>query len=536
MALKNKSFYEKNLLFFYCLLALVLSSIVLYFQNFIGHDGVWYARIGENIFAGHGISINPGQPYVDHPPFYSFLIGFANLFLKDPEFSGHLMSIFAFSLTLIPLFYLVRSAYPGAAAHWVSLLYATHGFMLIHSNMVLAESLFILFLITQLHGVHRLTQDGDHPHPLRLGALVGMVSGLAFLTRPEGLMFYSAGMIAILILSSRPLKTRIFIALTSLAIFLIFFIPYIAFVHHHTHQWQLSGAVTEIFVKRQLDLTYAGGYVEAKKIYQGLTADKTRLMLGELKESFRMADFLTRDRFAMTWMGLHSMSYRLLEFNQYFYGGLGFFFMGAGVVGIPWNSQRKKSELLFLIYLLTIFPQFFGIFHPKRYLLYFPFFLIWMGVGVEALRLRLQKNSHAAALALCLLFALPSAWYIQHCIENSPVPQEYKELGTWMKQNIPEIEKEYVAARHPSIIYYSGAKLLEPPYLPYVDKMEDLITYMKHQNTRYFVVSDDLDSPSREAYRFLLDEAKDLPKGVKRTHSIQRRIKISLFEVSNVRS
>ncbi len=527
---------EKSRIFFYSLLALFLSATVLHFQYFIGHDGVWYARMAQNLFAGKGIAVNPGEPYFDHPPFYPFLIGCANLLFKDLEFSGHWVSTMAFALTVIPFFYLARSIYPENSADWASLLYATNGFLLIHSNMVLAESVFIFFIVMQIYLVHLTFQnDGNST---RMGILIGLVAGLAYLIRPEGLIFYSAGLSAILLLDPKPFARRLHVILISLPVFLLCYLPYLAWIHQVTHKWQMSAAITEIFVKRQMDLSYPAGYLEAKKIYQGLTEDKTRLKLDELKENFSLRNYFRKDRFVMIRAGLSSIPWRFLEFNKYFYGGLGVFFAGAGWLSVPWDARRKRSEFMFLIFLSTVFPQFFGIFHPKRYLLYYPIFLIWVGEGVEIFRRWFRESFHqgerasrVAAFAMCLFLSLPSAVYIRHCLAEAPMPLEYKTLGIWMKQNLPHLEEERVASRHPSVIYYSGAEILHPPYLPYVEKFDNLLIYLKSQRTKYFVAGNDLEDPTFDAYRFLLDETQPPPRGTLRRHVVQGRIKLILYEV-----
>ena len=70
----------------YVLSALLFCAILLPFCYFIGNDGAYYARVGENIFKGYGIVYNPGDPYTYHPVFFPFLIGFTNLLIKNLEF------------------------------------------------------------------------------------------------------------------------------------------------------------------------------------------------------------------------------------------------------------------------------------------------------------------------------------------------------------------------------------------------------------------------------------------------------------------
>lgn len=522
--------------FLYCFLALALAGWLVQFDYFIGHDGVWYARIAENLMAGKGLAVNAGELYLDHPPFYPFLIGVANFFFKNTELSGHIVSIVAFSLTLIPLFFLTRKVYGALAAHWAALLFATNGFLLVHSHVVLAEPLFILLAMLLTYLVHRIMQGQSQPLPLAV--LVGTAAGLAYLTRPEGLLFYLAAISAWFLSTLKTARSHAKAILLSLCCFLLFFLPHFLFVYQHTGKIELSGAVTEIFVKRQMSVAHPDQYLEAKKIFEGLTEDKTKMKLDELKEGFDLLHYLQKDDYALLRSGFSSLVPRLLSFSNYFFGGLGFFFVGASFLSVPWDTRRKKSEGLFLILLMTIIPQFFGIFHPKRYLLYYPFFLMWMGNGLEVGRrwaaesfnLSLRR-SFLAVFGVLLFFALASASYLKRVVGDN-APYEYKELGLWMKRSIPHIKEERVAARHPSVIFYSGAKILNPPYLPYVEKFEDLLIYLRHQRAKYFVIGEDLERPTLDSYRFLLNEGETLRREISRVHTIQGRKKVILFEVT----
>ena len=256
----------------YSLLAFFLSLGLLPFVYFVGDDGTYYARVAASIFSGGGICANPGQAYLIHPPFFPFLIGLLNLLIKNLELSGHLVAVLAFALTIIPLFFLARAVYPPKTAHWASLLYATNGFLLIRSNEVMTESLFAFLMMAQLYLIHQIVQ-GKYQH-VWMGMVTGALAGLAYLTRPEGAFLFVAGILAIFLLSSGSLafKSRLF--LVSLLAFLIFFLPYVHFLYRHSHQFQLSRGVTEIFIKRYLEVSDPNQHLEVRKIYEGLTATK----------------------------------------------------------------------------------------------------------------------------------------------------------------------------------------------------------------------------------------------------------------------
>jgi len=518
------------------LAAFSLGLALLPLAFFIGDDGAYYARVGASIVAGQGISANPGEPYLIHPPFYPLLIGLFNLLFKNLEFSAHWVSILAFALTAIPLVRLAEEIYSKDTARWTGLLYATNGFLLASSNLVMADTLFTFLIVTQLYLVHRIIQEENEDR--RNGFLVGMVSGLAFLARPEGFVIYLVSVFALLFLSPKSPALRFRPFLFSLLAFLVFFLPYIRFVYQQSHRFQLSQGITEILIKREMDITSPDPekYFEIKKIREGLTEDKTRFEMDELVKNFSLPKLLAKDRFRLLRSVPGSAVWRFLELNRYLFTGFGLFLIGASWFGAPWNGRRKKSELLLLLFLSTFSLKLLSQFLPRYFYHYFPIFLLWMGNGIETFRnwgrasFRWSPQlSKGWALGICLMLVLPSGWYLRRVLIEYPMPFEYKELGRWMKQNLPGMESEGVLSRQPAVSFYSGARILK---LPYVDRIEDLRAYMGHQHAHYFVVSDDLDRPFLDAYRFLLDETRPAPQGLARIHTVKGARKLILYRVA----
>ena len=522
----------------YSLAALLISAWLLKLSYFIGYDGVYYARVGENIFAGKGVAANAGEAYTRKPSFYPFVLGLANLVFHNSEFSGHFVSILAFALAVIPLFLIAHTLYGEKVAHWASFLYVTNGYLHLHANLVMTESLFtLLVLLLLLLVLDCLRREKWN---MSQGILLGGVSGLAFLTRLEGILFLGVSLVAILFLSSAPLKLRMRTLGASLALFLVFFLPYLHFLHQHTNQWQLGNALTEILIRRQMDVAHPGKYLEMKKIYQGLSEDKTRIKLNELVEHFNLGGILRKDHYALFGSIFPTFVWALLGLNKYLFGGLGFFLIGASWFAVPWDRRRLKSELVLFLFLSTFVIQLFGEFIPKRYFFYFPLFLLWMAKGLEVFQnwlkqsFRVSKKASVRIVWGVLLFcALASAGYVARTVRESPMPLEYKELGRWMKRNIPEIENEKVVSSHPSVNFYSGAQLLNPPHLPYVEKFEDFLTYAHHQKAKYFVVSENESTSALvEPYRFLLEETRSLPRGIRFVHKVGSGTrKLMLFEI-----
>jgi len=519
----------------YFLLAFAFSTVLHLGNPYLTDDGTNYLRIAQNLFAGKGISINPGEAYLLNPPFYSVLIGlFAKLPFGGLEFWGSFVSTLSFALTLFPLFFLVRSLYGPKAAHWTCLLYLTNGFLLVYSPLVLSEPLFIFLLMLLLYQAHLLLQE-EKPSLLS-GVLLGLTGGLAYLTRPEGFLFFGASVFVILFFSPAPYRSRLRVLLPSLAAFLVFLLPYFQMTYQKTGHWQLSGGVVPEMIRRTLDVTRPGQYLEVKKIIEGLSTDKTGLRVDELAHEFNLVGFLTSQGFVALLRSIPlALFSRVVEFNKYFFGGLGFFFVGAGFLGAAWDERRKRSEILLFSFLLPFFVHFFVVFDVRRYLPLYPIFLIWMGGGMEVMRNWAQKSfglgpkrSQALVLGLCLALALPSFGYLRRSSRTTTFPFEHREMGLWMKEHIPQIEEETVVTHRPFAAFYSGGRYA---WLPYVDRFEDLLTYMHHLKARYFVVADDLDTPVLDSYRFLLDETKDPPPTVKRVHIVHGVHQVILYEI-----
>lgn len=521
---------------FYFFLAFLISSLLHWANPYLNDDGTNYLRIAQNLFTGQGISVNPGKVFLLNPPFYSIPVAlFDKLIFNNVELAGAFVSILSFSLTLFPLFFLSRSLYGLRAAHWTCLLYLTNGFLLVYSHLALSEPLFILLLMTFLYHSHRALQE-EKPSFFR-GILLGLFGGMAYLTRPEGFLFFAVGILVILFFSPARWSSRFRFLLVSLACFLVFFFPYFFLTYQKTGHWQLSGGVLLELVRRVTDVTHPGEYLKVKQIIEGLSTDKTRLRIDELAEQFRLGAFLVSPEFfaLLRSIPLALMS-RVIEFNQYFYAGIGFFFMGAGFVALPWDERRRRSEFLLFAFLLPFLFHLFIVFDVRRYLPIYPIFLLWMGNGMEALKswsrksFRLStKRSFALMLGLWTILTAFSFNYVSRYFAATTFPFEHQEMGLWMKENIPDIQKETVVTHRPFAAFYSGGGYA---WLPYVDQFEDLLTYMRSLKAKYFVVADDLDTPVLDSYRFLLDETENPPPGVSRVHVVHGNHKVILYRIS----
>jgi hypothetical protein len=76
------------------------------------------------------------------PPFYSFLIFLFSPDTTHVEIAGRFISLFFGTLTIIPLFYLVKEAIGGKEAILSALLYAFQPYLVTYSGMLLTEATY----------------------------------------------------------------------------------------------------------------------------------------------------------------------------------------------------------------------------------------------------------------------------------------------------------------------------------------------------------------------------------------------------------
>lgn len=138
-------------------------------------------------FIGWSFTFSSDFPYYvsgKYLPAYPLLIRLLSPFL-DPIVSGRLISTFAGFLCLLPLYRLCLEVYGRRAALLASILFTVSAQILFLTTRVLSEPLFLVFSLATVLQANRLFSNSD------MDSLPWLIlfSGLATLTRPEGLAF-----------------------------------------------------------------------------------------------------------------------------------------------------------------------------------------------------------------------------------------------------------------------------------------------------------------------------------------------------------
>lgn len=158
------------------------------------------------------------------PPGYPLVIEFFRFFISDAVLSAQIVSVLFGGLLVVPLYVLARHFGGSKVALVATVLAVFNPLMIRYGAMAMSESQFIFFSVAAFACYVR-----------RYHVLFGIASGIAYLTRPEALLFF------VLLLGYDLVKVRdLRFAGLSLAGVLLFIAPYVISLRVETGEWSLS--------------------------------------------------------------------------------------------------------------------------------------------------------------------------------------------------------------------------------------------------------------------------------------------------------
>ncbi|MBM3190432.1 MAG: glycosyltransferase family 39 protein, partial [Chloroflexi bacterium] len=253
------------------LLALLLRAGSAALPRVIRWDEPDYLWLGKSLLTGNGYTIT-GVPELHYTPLLPLLAGAVYLLTGNPELGTSFWYVLLGAALCAPIYYLARRVY-GPRVAWLSALLVAL-FPGLSSAILywgtMTEPLFIFLVYCALWSI----VEALHADRAGLYPLAGGLLGLAYLTRPEGMIWLLS--LGALILVGRALRrtlwrwrTLAMLALYALA-FVILATPYAAFLHRHTGRWLGTG---------KLSITYDIG--EAVMLRDPVLYDKVTASLDE---------------------------------------------------------------------------------------------------------------------------------------------------------------------------------------------------------------------------------------------------------------
>ncbi len=239
--MKIRSRYKGILILF--LVTLFLRGILVFTARGIADDGCYYGVLAREIAHGNFREILRSI----WPPLYPILTALVSKGTANIELSGRIVSCMLGSLTVFPLFFLIKKIFDKKIAIVTVLFFAVHPYLMHASAEVLTEAAYF-FLVTS---IAYLTWIAIEKKKSIIFLAVGFLLFILFLTRYEGILL-PALIICWIWLSdaggtTRNIRWKLVSSVLCLVVFIAAFVPYLFLVRNETGKWQFCPRQSQHF-------------------------------------------------------------------------------------------------------------------------------------------------------------------------------------------------------------------------------------------------------------------------------------------------
>jgi hypothetical protein len=440
-------------------IALAASALVWPRVAPVSPDSCEYLVGGTSLVAGHGFLAHSGDVQTLFPPVYPALTGAVTLLFHDPIVAGRLVAVLASALTVFPLAWLTRRLFGAPTAAVTSVLYVLLPLRIQISTMVWSESVYLLLLVT---AVWLWSIEAGEPRDRRTAG-VGVLLGLAYLVRPEGLV--SAAVL--LGASALPVRGWPVVRWRSLAVCVVLLaavvLPYVVFVHAHTGRWTLSSKAA---FNRRVGIIRS--YDRAWELANQLNADATAPSVAMITE--------TPVEFARRY--LHNVRVTADSAMRTF----GPFLLVCAVLGSVVSLVRRDSQLWTALPSMAALgaslPLLPGLFIEDRYTFLATFPLLILGSWQLVLRFGHDRpptpDSPSSPTPIALAGRAATLIAVAAVIVLSFVPETIamlgrqgsprgdQALGAWLDRHVAT--GEAIMSNNEPAVYYAGRRWIRLPY------------------------------------------------------------------------
>jgi 4-amino-4-deoxy-L-arabinose transferase-like glycosyltransferase len=463
-----KSLNEKQIILLLIAMTFALRLYAVLMAQGIAIDSAAYGFMARYFLKGDFIK---GLSLTDAPPFYPFMIFLFSPDTTHIEITGRLLSLFFGTLTIIPLFYLVKGAMGQREAILTALLYSFHPYLATYSGMLLTEATYWGLLVLSVY----FFWTGLKKDKVWKGMLSGFFLGLAYLTRPEGIGYVLVFLIWAVVeggLKKKWFKRSIFIGVLNLTVF-IFFIPYVIYLHQETGKWLISKKAASL----QIDLLRE----DPGQIDPPMVIKQNKPVSGGSKVLWITHNII---------QFLPSVTYRYLR--AYHFSLWLFLFFGLIRVrrkGINYEWFIGSLVLFHLGSLSTFLPSTIRFSIPV-----IPLSLLWAGTGILELKRYLEKmkGAHGEKVILLLVFVVILSQLPQSLKPERGHRSLQKKVGLWLKQNTPP--DAIIMSNSPQEAFYADRDFMLLPHGISIPgnpgkSYHEIIRYAKTKGVRYILVN-----------------------------------------------
>jgi 4-amino-4-deoxy-L-arabinose transferase-like glycosyltransferase len=500
------------------LLALLLRAGLATLPRVIRWDEPDYLWLGKSLWSGAGYTIN-GVPELHYTPLLPILAGGVYWLTNNPELGTTFWYTLLGGLLVVPVYALARRLYGVRvgliSAVLVALFPGLSGSILYWGTMT--EPLFILLIYA---GLWATLLALEHETWWRF-ALLGGLLALAYLARPEGLIWILAltfFLVLVWLFQRRLLRWRTSLYLATLiSTCVLIMAPYLLFIHSHTGKWMPTG---------KLAITYDIGEAVLENdpaLYDIVTAsldETTGEILWWSGKRFErsMWDIMLEDpaRFVAR-TGRNAVK----AYDTVFAGNVfPFVFILPillGWVKSPWSRERLRREALLCFGVLPVLA--FLPFHVeiRFFSPAFPVLIMWLAAGLVALGEWVEETVGAwtqrptkgwGTLLLAGVLMAYLGWMQVRVVERGMASLNYghKVAAFWLRAQAPA--DVAVMSRDLAISLYAERGFVVSPRAEY----QRFLEYGRQKGASYLVVDERELRELRPHLAFLLDESDSPPE------------------------
>ncbi|NOZ69036.1 MAG: glycosyltransferase family 39 protein [Deferribacteres bacterium] len=483
-----------------------LAVRILFFRHevFIGNNPAFFARLGKNLVENgmyaFGENYNMGLFF---PPGYPTFVGLMNLLVNDLFLSGKLVSLVASLITIIIFYMIGKEIYNKEAGLFAAFAFAALPLALKMSVVGQTDALFYCFAFLSIY-LFIVSARKDN---LLIYIPAGILTGMAYLTRPEGLLLLLLPFLCSDSLNPFRNKRQLLKITIVFSLFILVISPYLLFVQKSTGKFSLSGkSSTAAFIAEMSESYHELMNIEGNPDYDSalysLNAEKNQVRLFDENSQVSFVGFVAKHPASF----LKKYGKNIIEEQKIFIKLLAPIMLPLFFAFFTRDLLRAKSRLIFIL-----FPLMFFLINPavlimeRHALLSVLFLIIFSSVGFansgSALSIILDfyeiGKNRLASLAvknikyiIITVFIMSTVPYLMFSnAVKTAFPVEAVNAGRYLKNNISaEYEKLNVMSRQPWVSFYSDARFT---WLPYAD-IADLVHFAKLYKVDYIVIDERL--------------------------------------------
>lgn len=463
-----KTLNERQILLLLIGTAFILRLYAVLMAQGVAYDSAAYGFMARDMMKGN---VDKALAIPGHP-LYPFLISLFSVDTAQVEITGRLLSLFFGTLTIIPLYFLVKESVGQQVAIFSTLFYTFHPYLVTYSGMMLTEATYWGLLVLSVY----YFWTGLKRDKIWRLALSGVFLGLAYLTRPEGvgyILVYLAWIAVDGFLNKRWVKTLVSMGVLISSV-LIISSPYIIYIHQETGRWLISKKAVE--AQSQL----------FKKGVEENTPLKSVEQSNPEKKDLKII-WMTRNI-------LHHFPSVLYHYMRAYHFTL-WLALIFGLIrvrreGIVYELFLGSLVLFHLLSLSSFLPSTIRFSVPM-----IPLSLLWASAGVLEIKKYMEKIKIASSeKAIFLIIAVVILVQLPFSLKPEREHRAFqKQVGEWLKQNTPpdaiimsnSPQETFYADREFLMLPEEGANIQGQPEKSY----DEIIRYAKMKGVRYILIN-----------------------------------------------